>query len=174
MSAMNDATMKAKEWFDSLQPRERRIVVAGAVIVAIMFLYLLIWDPLVSKINSLEKSNQENQKLITWMEQSAAEVQKLQAKINAGRPMNRSKGQSLLGIIDRTAKQAKLNNSMSKVQPDGKNGAKVWLEDVSFNDMIKWLEQLQRREGIHIDTTVIERRDTSGLVNARLDLQGAG
>jgi len=174
MNAVENATAKAKEWFDNLQPRERRFLVAGAAVVIVMFLYLIIWDPLVSNINSLKKSNQENQKLITWMEQSAAEVQKLQAKINAGRPMNRSKGQSLLGIIDRTAKQAKLSKNMAKVQPDGKDRAKVWLEDVSFNDMIQWLEQLQRREGIRIDTTVIERRDTSGLVNARLDLQGAG
>ena len=148
------------------------MLVAGAVAVVIMLLYLILWHPLVSKISSLQQSNQENQQLITWMEQSAAEVRQLKAKINAGKPTSHSRGQSLLGIIDRTAKQAQLSKNMSKVQPDGKDKAKVWLEDVPFNDMIKWLEELQRREGIRIDTTVIERRDTSGLVNARLDLQG--
>jgi len=162
-----------KEWFDNLQPRERHFLIAGAVLLVILILYLVIWEPLINSAHSLEKSNQENLELITWMEQTAGEVRVLQAKINAEKPKSRSAGQSLLGVIDRTAKQANLGKNVKRVQPDGKTKAKVWLEDVSFNDMVKWLEDLQRREGIRIDTTVIDKLDTAGLVNARLDLMGA-
>lgn len=162
-----------KEWYNNLEQRERRILIAGAIALIIMLLYLLVWEPLVDKSLALEKSNKDNQALISWMEQSANEVRELQAKIKAGGPSSRSKGQSLLGIIDRTAKQAKLGNTVKRVQPDGKTKARVWLENVSFNEMIKWLENLQRREGIHIDTSVIEKQDEAGLVNARLVLEGA-
>lgn len=162
-----------KEWFDNLEQRERRMLIAGVTVAVVMLLYLVIWEPLVSKAQMLRKSNQDNQELITWMQQSAKEVAELQAKIKAGGPSSSSKGQSLLGIIDRTAKEAKLGKSVKRVQPDGKTKAHVWLEDVSFNDLIKWLEGLHRREGIHIETTVIDKQQEPGLVNARLVLEGS-
>ena len=162
-----------KDWFNNLEQRERRMLIAGGIMLVILVLYLSVWEPLVTKTQVLKKTNQYNHELISWMEQSASEARELQAKIKAGGPSGRSKDQSLLGIIDRTAKTAKLGKSVKRVQPDGKTKARVWLEDVSFNDMIKWLEGLQRSEGIHIETTVIEKRDEPGLVNARLVLEGS-
>ena len=162
-----------KEWFDGLEPRERQLLIAGASLLLIMLLYLLVWEPLVNKTQALQQSNQSNQELISWMEQSAEEVAQLQAKINASGPSGKAKGQSLLGTIDRTAKQGKLGKAVKRVQPDGKTKARVWLENASFNDMVKWLEGLQRKQGIRIVTTVIEKQDEAGLVNARLVLQGS-
>ncbi|WP_455202003.1 type II secretion system protein GspM [Kaarinaea lacus] len=162
-----------KEWYDGLDPRERRILIAGAAVLIIALLYLLAWEPLVKKISTLEKTNQENQALLVWMEQSAAEAQQLQAKLKASGPSGRSKGQSLLGTIDRTAKTSKLDKSVKRVQPDGQTKARVWLENVSFDSMVNWLEKLQRQQGIRIVNTVIEKQDDPGLVNARLVLEGA-
>ena len=162
-----------KEWFNNLDQRERRTLISGVVLLVVLILYLAVWEPLANKTQSLRKANQENHQLVDWMEQSADEARQLQAKVKAGGPSGRSKDQSLLGIVDRTAKQAKLGKSVKRVQPDGKTKARVWLENVVFNDMIKWLEGLQHREGIRIDTTVIEKQDEPGLVNARLVLEAS-
>lgn len=162
-----------KEWYDGLEPRERRILIAGVTLLVVALLYLIAWEPLVKKISTLEKTNQENQELLVWMEQSAAEAQQLQAKLKASGPSGRSKGQSLLGTIDRTAKTSKLGKSVKRVQPDGQTKARVWLENVSFDSMVNWLEKLQRQQGIRIVNTVIEKQDDPGLVNARLVLEGA-
>ena len=162
-----------KDWYDNLEPRERRIVIAGAIVLVIALLYLLAWEPWVKKISTLEKSNQANQELLVWMEQSAVEAKQLQAKLKASGPSGRSKGQSLLGTIDRTAKTGKLGKSVKRVQPDGQTRARVWLENASFDSMVSWLEKLQRQQGIRIVTSVIEKQDEPGLVNARLVLQGA-
>jgi type II secretory pathway component PulM len=39
--------------------------------------------------------------------------------------------------------------------------------------MIKWLESLQRQQGIRIVTSVIEKQEEAGIVNARLVLEGS-
>jgi general secretion pathway protein M len=138
-----------------------------------MLAYLLVWEPLANKNESLRNSYQNSQELIDWMQDAATEAKALQSKIKSSGASGGSKNQSLLGIIDRTAKSNKLGKSVKRVQPDGKTGARVWLEQAIFNDMVKWLELLQRKEGVRIVTTVIEKQDEPGLVNARLVFQRA-
>lgn len=157
-----------KDWFAALEPRERQLIIGGAAVLIIMLAYLLIWEPLANKNESLKASYQNSQQLISWMQDAAVEAKALQQKIKASGPSTKSSKQSLLGVIDRTAKREKLGKAVKRVQPDGKTGARVWLENAVFNDMIKWLEKLQRSEGVRIVTTVIEKQDDPGLVNARL------
>ncbi|WP_455206619.1 type II secretion system protein GspM [Kaarinaea lacus] len=161
-----------KEWLDNLDPRERRILIIGAVTLLVVLMYLLAWEPLIKNTATLEKSNRENQELLQWMEQSAEEAKQLQAKLQASGPAGSTQGQSLLGTIDRTAKISNLGKSVKRVQPDGQSKARVWLENASFNDTVKWLESLQRQQGIHIVTSVIEKQEEPGLVNVRLVLEG--
>lgn len=160
-----------KDWFAGLEPRERQLIIGGGAILLVMLLYLLVWEPIAKKNESLKVSYQNSQELIAWMEDAAEEARSLQAKIKASGPTGSSSKQSLLGVIDRTAKRSKLGPSVKRVQPDGKTGARVWLEKAIFNDVIKWLEQLQRKEGVRLVTTVIEKQDEPGLVNARLVFQ---
>ena len=157
-----------KDWFSALEPRERQLIIGGAVLLIVMLFYLLVWEPISKDNDALRLSYQSNQQLISWMEDAAAEAKNLQAKIQESGPSGNSKNQSLLGIIDRTAKRDKLGPSVKRVQPDGKIGARVWLENAIFNDVIMWLENLQHQEGIRLVTTVIEKQEESGMVNARL------
>lgn len=162
-----------KEWYNNLEPRERRILLIGAGVLVIAMLYLLAWEPLVNKSADLRKSIEKNQELVTWMEHAAEQARQMQAQIEARGPSGKTNGQSLLGTIDRTAKSRELGDSVKRVQPDGKSRAKVWLEKAPFNAMVQWLESLQRQQGIRIVTSVIEKQEEAGLVNARLVLEGA-
>jgi general secretion pathway protein M len=162
-----------KDWFDNLDIREKRILIIGVAVLFLALTYLLVWEPFIKKTAALEKSNQENAALVAWMEQSAEEAKELQAKLKASGPSSSTQGQSLLGIIDKTAKSGNLGKAVKRVQPDGQSKARVWLENANFNDMIKWLESLQRRQGIHVVTSVVEKLEEDGLVNARLVLEGA-
>lgn len=162
-----------KEWYNNLDPRERRILIIGAVVLVVAMLYLLAWEPLVNKTAKLRESIEKNQELVAWMENAAEQAQQMQAQIKARGPTGQQSGQSLLGTIDRTAKSSDLGKSVKRVQPDGQDKARVWLENAKFDDMIKWLESLQRQQGIRIVTSVIEKQEEAGIVNARLVLEGA-
>jgi general secretion pathway protein M len=161
-----------KEWFNNLEPRERKIIVGGAVVVLLMSLYFLGWEPFIGKIDKLKKSNVENQRTLAWMQEKAKEIKLLQR--NGAAAKKSLGGQSLLGLIDKTAKQNKLGPAIKRVQPEGTTKALVRMESASFNDMVRWLEQLQQRQGVVVVNSTIEKQDAPGLVNARLILEAAG
>lgn len=160
-----------KEWFDSLQPRERQVLIAGAVAFTLISIYFLIWEPLVTNKQRLEKSTQQQHITLAWMQEAAKEVKQLRASSAGGGRI--TSGQSLLGVIDRTAKRNKLGDSVKRVQPDGTSSARVWLENAKFDTVVRWLEQLQRKQGIAIESTMIEKQNEPGLVNARIVLKAA-
>lgn len=82
----------------------------------------------------------------------------------------RDPGQSLLGIANSTSKSYQL--SFKRYQPVGDSGLSLWLENVSFNNLIMWLERLDKKYGISVNEITVERQQEKGLVNIRLVLQG--
>lgn len=162
-----------KDWFDNLEQREKRTLIGGGVALAILMVYFLVWDPFINGMVRLEKNIDSQRQSLSWMRDSAQEAKQLKTQ-NRSLPAGADSGQSILAVIDRTAKAAKLGGSVKRIRPDGKTKAQVWLEDAPFNDLIPWLEQLQKRQGIYLETSVIEKQAKSGLVSARLVFAGAG
>ncbi|ARN75600.1 type II secretion system protein GspM [Oceanicoccus sagamiensis] len=82
----------------------------------------------------------------------------------------RDPGQSLLGIANKTSKSYQL--SFKRYQPVGEAGLSLWLDNVSFNSLVMWLERLDKKYGISVSEIAVERQPDKGLVNVRLVLQG--
>ena len=160
-----------KEWYNNLEPRERRIVVAGAVFVGIMFIYLILIDPFVSKMHKLKTNISSLQETLTWMEGAADEARLLQAEARSMGRTSISQGQSLLGVIDSSSKAARLGSAVKNIKPEGTSKAHVNLENAVFNDLVRWLESLQKNSGIQIVSSVIEKQKEAGKVDARIVFQ---
>ncbi|MDH5301275.1 MAG: type II secretion system protein M [Gammaproteobacteria bacterium] len=155
-------------YWAQLRPRERLGLIAAAVLVLLTMIYLLLWEPVFNESNRLKHSIEQQQELVGWMRQSAAE-----AKALRGSGPQRFNG-SLLGLIDSTAKNSSLGNSMKRVEPDGSDRVRVWMEQASFDELIHWLNQLQRNYGVQITSVVIDRMEGgTGFVNARFEFSGA-
>ncbi|MES9848665.1 MAG: type II secretion system protein GspM, partial [Candidatus Thiodiazotropha sp.] len=75
---------------------------------------------------------------------------------------------------DRTAKKIRLRQQIQRIKPQGDNAVQLWIEEASFDTIIKWLGQLTQAHAIEIDSLTIDRQDKPGLVNARLVLQREG
>lgn len=155
-----------KEWFESLEARERRMVIGGAITLLVLSIYFLGWEPFIKGLHNLQESTQRKQVDLVWMQNAAKEVKQLQATQTA--PVRFASGQSLLGVIDRSAKAKQLGDSMKRVQPDGTSKARVWLENAKFDVVIGWLEELERRYGVSIESITFEKQDEEGLVDARI------
>ena len=170
---MNFDWSLVKNYLDGLKPRERALVIGGAAVLLVLILYLLIWEPVANSVEEKRSSVAQQEELLQWMRKAAQEINQLQAG-GGGRTIAGA-GQSLLSLIDSTAKAAGLGGALKRVQPDGQNenGARVWLEQVGFDDMVKWLDQLQKSYGVQVTGSVIDRQEAVGLVNARLELMGA-
>jgi general secretion pathway protein M len=158
-----------KEWFTSLAPRERAMVSIAAVVVALALVYAVAWGPLASSVSRLQQSVEEQQVLKQWMQESAAEVNRLRGVAGAS-----DDHRSLLAVVDQTSKQSQLGPAVKRIEPDGQDLVRVSLEQASFDDMVTWLGNLQRNFGVSIADVSIDRQADSGRVNARLTLKRSG
>ena len=82
--------------------------------------------------------------------------------------------QSLVVVIDRSARSVGLGSALTRNQPVGEDGIRVQLRDAPFDSMTRWLTQLQTANGLALDSASIERTDAPGAVNASLILRDPG
>lgn len=153
-----------KQHFANLTARERQMVLTTFVIV-ILFIIYQSWSSFTSHVDKLQHRVDNQQQILDWMQQAAGEVKSLRGTETVG---DRPKGkQLLLGLIDRTAKQNKLANSLQKVQPEGQQGVRVWMEKAAFNDVVIWLDTLQYKHGLVVTDVSLDNQDVAGIVNVR-------
>ena len=161
-----------KEWWQNLQVREQRLLMAGGALLALLLVYALIWAPLVGGIGKLETSVAQQRETLAWMQKAAAEVKALRAA--SGRRSAGLGGRSLLAVVDQTARAAGLGGALKRVQPQGDDSVRVQMESASFDAMMRWLRNLLTQNGVFVTTITVERADAPGLVNVRATLNAAG
>ena len=156
---------QVKQWFNNLAQREQQMVLSAFVIIVVFIIYSL-WSSFTSHIENLQHRVNNQQSIQSWMQQAANEVNQLRGSGTAGaRPKGK---QLLLGLIDRSAKQNKLGSSLQKVQPEGEQGVRVWLEKAAFDNIVVWLDNLQYKHGLVVTDISIDSQEVTGTVNARV------
>ena len=113
---------------------------------------------------------EEQQSLKLWMQQAAAEAKQLRGGASASGGGG-DEHRSLLALVDQTAKQSQLAQAVKRIQPDGQDVVRVNLEQASFDDVVKWLGNLQRVYGVSVVDAAIDRQTDAGRINARLTLK---
>jgi general secretion pathway protein M len=160
-----------KDWLDNLESRERILVVAGAALLALLLLYVLVLAPFRSGYRALQASVSEQRDTAVWMQGSAQTIQNLRSSgAAAAKGLG---GRSLLAVTDSTARAGGLGPALKRVEPEGGNSVRVWLEGASFDVLVKWLGTLSTQHGVDADSVTLERHEAPGLVNARLMLEAA-
>ena len=158
-----------KAWLENLDPRERLMVAAGAALLVLFLLYILVWSPLHSGYDSMRTTVEEQRATALWMQQSAQTLKGL--KRDGGRPP--LGGRSLLSVADSTARAGGLGPALKRVEPEGGDSVRVWLDGAPFDVLVKWLGTLSTIHGVNAETVTMERSDEAGRVNARLTLQAS-
>ena len=68
-----------KDWLDNLESRERMMLASGAVLLALLLLYVLVLAPIHSGYHSLQESVAEQRDTVLWMQGSAQTIQRLRS-----------------------------------------------------------------------------------------------
>jgi general secretion pathway protein M len=160
-----------KDWFIGLDARERRLVMAGAVVLVLLFVYVLVVDPLMSGYSNLKKNVAQQQQTLVWMQQASGQVQGLK-RGGAGNAVGLG-GRSLLAVVDQSARSGGLGSAIKRIEPEGRKSVKVWLELASFDQMVLWLGKLSKAHQVEPSVITIEPQG-EGRVNARLTLLEPG
>ncbi len=108
-----------RNWFDSLEQRERLFVSAGGVFLLVALIYAFVWLPLDKGQQSMSAS------IATW-ERSLADLQPLSG-LHSGRPNTGSAAgvdsqQTPVVIVDQTLRARGLDNTLKRSQSTTSNG----------------------------------------------------
>lgn len=163
---MNAYLERFRAWWSGLADRERLALSLGSAVLALAVAYLTVWEPLNQARARRVAELDEARAIAVLLETLAAEVQRARG---AGSAIQGA-GQSLLAVVDQSRKASALTKPPSRLQPEGEATVRIWLEDVPFDALLRWLNDLQTRYGVRVDNADIERESGSGLVNARLTL----
>lgn len=154
-----------RAWWNSLQRRERQLLLSGAGVLAALAYWMLVWQPLVG---ARERSRAAVATLQQSTAQAGAQVEAIMAarKAAAPRPVR-----SLFALIDSSAREAGLMNAQTRIEPLGEDRVRVSMDGVNFDQLAAWLEGLDRTEGVDISEWSVDRALVSGVVNASMTLQ---
>jgi general secretion pathway protein M len=157
-----------KDWYFGLESRERLFVSIGAVAVVVFMIWALLLNPLYGASTATERRLESKRNTLVFLRSAAAELAGA-ADMPAARPD--LAGQSLVVIVDRSAREAGLGTALTRNQPVGDDGIRVRLDDASFESLARWLAALNARSGLSIESASFDRTPVEGRVNASLVLR---
>ncbi len=158
---------RVRAWLAGLSQRERTLVLAAGAVAAVGVLYVALVLPLTTMASRREARVERKAADLAWMRQVAPAVT---AAAQSGGAVDVPTGESLVVLIDRTAREAGLGGALRDQSPNGENGLRLRLESAAFDTLVEWLGRLQQRHGIHIEAANFDATGNPGLVNASLTL----
>lgn len=162
-----------KDWWLGRQPRERRLLAGGGLILALVLLYVLVWEPWQQQLEQLRTDVATLQADLAWMQQAAAELGRLQANTPTTSTTG-SSGMALATRVKQSARSAGLETVLRRLEPQADGSLRLWLDQVSFASLLPWLVGLRNDAGIRINEAQLERPGAArgDRINARLTLRG--
>ena len=147
-----------KKYWADLQPRERLILGWGGLIVLAILLYALLFQPLYRAIAHMESALPDLRSNLVWIRQTDELMER-----GGSVPVSQSSegsNESLLSVVESTARQAKVRKSIQQMVPaKNNNEVRVVLEDADFNQWLRWVDTLYKRYGVDIRQVTAERDD---------------
>ena len=161
-----------KDWFESLEARERVFVSAGSAIVVLALIYGLIWAPLDKKHAAL-RTDVEN-----W-QRSIAELRPLRvtgtSNAQPSVTLIIASQQTPITIVDQTLRSRGLDRYRRRSQPTASNGIRISFEDVAFDELVLWLGDLSEQYEMHVQIASFstDAQAAPGRTNATITLERA-
>ncbi|MEO8017261.1 MAG: type II secretion system protein GspM [Pseudomonadota bacterium] len=152
-------------WYDNLAERERRMVTFGAIAAGVLLLLGIVL-PLNRNIAQARQRVSTKQSDLAFIQAAVPEL----AAAGPGAAVAAT-GESLVVLIDSSARESGLGKSLASSQPTADKGLRIRLEKVSFDALVAWLARLSQSHGIRVDSAEIESAGEAGLVNAALVLK---
>jgi general secretion pathway protein M len=151
----------ALDYLETRSERERRMLVIGALALVLILVFAIIL-PLDRSVAHAKTRLTQKRADLAYMESVAQEIR------NSSVPS--SARESLILIVDRSARESGLEKALAGSEPGGQNSLSVRLEKAPFDKLIAWLGRIAQQNGVVVDSAVIEKAGTPGEVNAAIVL----
>ena len=150
-----------KEYFKGLESRERNLVIVAGLLIILVLPYQVLWKPFTESIETSRIRVEAQKKQFIKMQQQANKINALRG---AGTVAAQTGRQFLNNAINTAARQNNLSSAL-KIKTDSNNNLRVSLDNVPFDSVMNWLDQLISKNGVVVSKISIDRQQTIGRVN---------
>jgi len=153
-----------KEWYSALDENEQKIVFVASMVIGILMLYLIIVDPIVTKVDELQNQVASKQKNVDWMKQQLPLIlaSKNQTSSVAASSL------TLSAIVNRTTGNYHL--PVSRRDSKSPYEMQIWFDNVNFDSFLSWVAEIQSRYGVTISNVNVRSRDRNGITSINVKL----
>ena len=153
-----------REWYTKLSEREQRFVLYGGIGTVAMILLWIILD--------LNHNLTQARQHVLAKQGDLVFIQGATPELLAAGPITAGvTPDTLVVLIDSSARESGLGKSLSSSQPTGDGGLRIRLDHVAFDGLLAWLARLSQQHGVRVETAEIESASETGYVNAGLVLK---
>lgn len=155
-------------WWQDLLPRERALLSMMFFSLAVFLLWFLLWRPITRDLHQATTALESSRVDLEWMQAAQSAIGTGPRNVGVSR-VNRG-NQSMLAVVEASARAHSLGESFRRGEPSGDDRVRVWLEEVSFDAMISWVQSMQDSSGFDVAEADITRLDLPGMVDVRIVL----
>lgn len=155
---------RVQQFYGRLGAREQRVVLFGAA-AALLLLIIAAVLPLQSGVTAAAQRVAQKRGDLSWLQSLGPRLGTLRASAPA--PLH----ESLVVLVDRTARDAGIGKSLVGSEPSGNGGLNVRLEQAPFDALVGWLSQLGERYGVQAESASFQSAKAPGTVDATLVLR---
>lgn len=158
-------------WFESLAPRERRVVLGGGGVLVLVLVYLLVVEPVVEAFAERQRRVATLTEQLEWMRGAAAEVSDLRV---VGATVNTDGDTRPPYLAIDTALRSAGLPRPRRLEPVGDGGARLEFEAVPFDPLVRIVGRLRSESGLRVTRARIQRVEKPGQVSAQLTFERPG
>jgi general secretion pathway protein M len=152
---------KLRAWYAGLQERDQRVVLIGAIALGLIVLVGGILLPMQSAVSGAVKAAATKREDLAWMRAHELEIR-------SSTPPPADTGEAPVVLVDRVGRESGLASALRGTQPNATGGVRVQLEAAPFNAVVTWLDSLDHRYGVAIESITLDRSAAPGIVNANI------
>src|SRR5262249_1658481 len=145
--------------------RERRLLLFGAIALAAILIFGML-IPLDRSVTHTQQRLAKKRADLSWMQAVGPRIAMLP-------PTAAANGESLLVIVDRSARESGLASALAGSEPGGAGNLSVRLANAPFDAPVGWLARLAPHQRGTGRSAVLEKTGSPGLVNPKLVLHSS-
>ncbi len=149
-------------WFYALTEREQKMVSLAVVVSAFVIFYFALWTPLNNTLAQQKSLLESQTAFASWVDEQAIRAAKLRQSASGA-----SFTGSLTQLVNQTTRTT--NRQVARMQPVGDN-LQISIDEVLFADLVSWLDLIERRGVIVVQSDITETNNAGYVQVRRLQL----
>lgn len=156
-----------KTWWEPLALREKRMLLAGAVSLAVVLFYVCVLSPLHHRVTTMRQQVVSNQKTLQFMRAAQKELGLTQdvTKVSVMSPVE------FLSDLQQRLTQAGVMSSVTELKQTSDATIDLSLHQVAFDRVMRLLAELTRDVAVSIEQFTAAATDSPGVVDMRLQFK---